>query len=79
MYMCVAHSGCEVGGSEARMIIPADQTESREGRSKVEQFYVMQGFEIECRLTDSYQSAGRSRPLLINVKTYGVYVENNSL
>lgn len=42
MYMCVAHSGREVGGSEAKMIIPADQTESRKERSKVEEFYVTQ-------------------------------------
>lgn len=42
MYMCIAHSGREVGGSEARMIIPADQTESREERSEVEEFYVTQ-------------------------------------
>lgn len=42
MYMCVAHSGREVGGSEARMIIPADQTESRGEKSKVEEFYVAQ-------------------------------------
>lgn len=31
-----------MGGSETRMIIPADQTESREERSKVEEFYVVQ-------------------------------------
>lgn len=42
MYMCVAHSGREVGGSEARMIIPADQTELRGEKSKVEEFYVTQ-------------------------------------
>lgn len=47
MYMCIAHSGREVGGSKAKMIIPADQTESRKERSKVEEFYVTQEREVK--------------------------------
>lgn len=50
MYMCIAHSGREVGGSEARMIIPADQTESRKERSKVEEFYVNARTEVKLNI-----------------------------
>lgn len=73
MYICIAHSGREVGGSEARMIIPADQTESREERSKVEEFYVHAGNgirgEIECRSTGGLSNPREIRGSpLINVE-----------
>lgn len=82
MYICIAHSGREVGGSEARMIIPADQTESREERSKVEEFYVTRGTESAAKLNvvrrAAYQSAGDSR-LSAHKHRIVIYAENNFL